>query len=305
MADDVLSKPRLDLYGEITKRIAAAIQAGPCEFKAPWHIPAGHAALPTNALTHADYRGINILNLWIEAQLRGYANNLWASYRQWKELGAQVRRGERGSLVVFYKRTETSPTEPEDPDRSRKLKVFAKASWVFNVSQVDNFQPVTPPSVTPIEGCNEVEAFVEALCPIIQHGFVRACYRRDTDTIEMPERGWFLPETGRPPQEAYYAVLLHELTHWSGAPHRLNRRFGQRFGDDAYAMEELVAELGAAFLCAAVGLSTEPRPDHAAYVASWLKVLGRDPKALFFAASRAQEAAEFMTYLATGIIPRE
>jgi antirestriction protein ArdC len=238
------------------------------------------------------------------ARGRGYASNLWASYRQWRELGAQVRRGERGSLVVFYKRTETAPTEPDDPDRSRRLRVFAKASWVFNLAQVDGYQPPAVPPLTPLEGCHEVEAFVEALCPMIQHGFARACYRRDTDTIEMPERHWFLEEADRPPLEGYYAVLLHELTHWSGAHHRLNRQFGQRFGDEAYAMEELVAELGAAFLCAAVGLSTEPRPDHAAYVASWLKVLGRDPRALFFVAGKAQEAAEFMTYLATGVIPK-
>lgn len=294
---EVPSTAKLNVYEAITNKIVAMISVGAGTYHTPWHVP-GAMTLPTNAATLAQYRGINVLSLWIERQMREYASGFWASYRQWQQMGAQVRKGERGAMIVFYKRVETTPDE-EDHDRTGKLRFFARASYVFNAAQVDGYTLEEPESLSEFQRVEEIEAFVSAVGAAIKHGFPMACYRRDTDAIEMPRRDWFLGTDASSVTTNYYAVLLHELTHWSGAPLRLNRTFGRRFGDMAYAMEELVAELGAAFMCAAFGISSDPRPDHAAYVSSWLQVLNRDAKAIFTAASRAQEAFEHLAYLAT------
>ena len=291
---------RLNVYEAVTEKIVAAIEEGPGTYKTPWLSNNGIAlALPTNAATHAEYRGVNIVALWAEGLARGYATGQWASYKQWQSLGAQVRKNERGALIVFYKRAEITPSEPEDDNRGTDLRFYARASWVFNAAQVDGYVPPLPQPRHEIECVGEAQGFVEAVGATVSHGHALACYRRKADLIEMPHSECFIGSGTSSPTESYYATLLHELTHWSGAPHRLNREFGKRFGDDAYAMEELVAELGSAFMCAAFGIATEPRPDHAAYVASWLKVLSRDNRAIFAAASKAQEAFEHLAYLAT------
>lgn len=296
--EEVLSKP--SLYETITQKIVAMIEAGPGTYKAPWHAPCGSAQLPTNAATQAEYKGVNVLSLWIAAQSLGYPTALWASFRQWQQLGAHVRKGERGTLIVFYKRIEAKPFEAEDDDRMRRLRFVLKASHVFNRAQVDGYQDAEPPEpITEAQRISEIDAFVKAVNATVHHGYAVARYRHDVDVIEMPNAEWFIETPSGPAVHSYYAVLLHELTHWVGGPSRLNREFGSRFGDHAYAFEELVAELGAAFLCAAFGIGTEPRPDHATYVSSWLSVLKRDPKAIFAAASKAQEAFEHLAYLAT------
>lgn len=288
---------RASIYREVTDRIVQMIEEEPGMFKAPWHLPPGMAAPPTNAATQAEYRGINVLGLWLEATLRNYPSNIWASYRQWKSMGAQVRKGERGALVVFFKRIEAMPADGTDHERHGTLRFVARASYVFNSAQVEGYTPPPAPTAA-FNQIEEVEAFVQAIDATIDHGFPLARYRRAEDRIEMPDRGWFVDEGGRA-EQSYYAVLLHELVHWTGAEHRLNRVFGARFGDHAYAFEELVAELGAAFMCASFGVSTEPRPDHAAYVKEWLSVLKDDPRAIFTAAKEAQNAFEYLCYLAT------
>jgi antirestriction protein ArdC len=144
-----------------------------------------------------------------------------------------------------------------------------------------------------------LEAFVKATGVRIQEGVPEACYRRGLDFIQMPQSVWFIGSKTSTPTQAYYATLLHELTHWTGAPHRLDREFGKRFGDHAYAFEELVAELGAAFLCSAFRIANAPRPDHASYLAGWLSVLKDDPRAIFTASSKAQEAIEYLGSIAT------
>lgn len=297
----VSSNSTFNVYQSITQKIIASIEAGLADRtgRAPWHVPGGTNLSPVNATTHAPYRGVNILALWIEAQARGYASAYWASYRQWQSLGAQVRKGERGSMIVFYKRSETRACEDEDHDWTGKLRFVARASSVFNVAQVDGFAEDQPKLPELFQRIEEVEAFVGAVGAVVKHGSSAACYRLAVDAIEMPNREWFLASDTSTAEENYYSVLLHELTHWSGAPHRLNRTFGRRFGDNAYAMEELVAELGAAFLCSALGISNEPREDHAVYIGSWLKVLRSDAKAIFTAASKAQEAFDELAYLAT------
>jgi antirestriction protein ArdC len=298
MASAVLSQSKLNVYEAITQKIVAMIEVGVDTYKTPWHTGGAAIMLPTNAATHAEYRGINVVALWAEAMYRSYATGLWASYKQWQSLGAQVRKGESGALIVFYKRAELAPADPED-EAATELRFFARASWVFNIAQVDGYQTPTPEARSAIERITEAEAFVSATRATVAHGYAMACYRRKLDLIEMPHAECFVGSSTSSPTESYYATLLHELTHWSGAEHRLNRQFGKRYGDEAYGVEELVAELGAAFMCAAFGIALEPRPDHAAYVASWLKVLNRDNRAIFTAASKAQEAFEHLAYLAT------
>jgi antirestriction protein ArdC len=286
-----VSSQRRDVYRAITQKIADAVEAGEGEYRMPWHSPERPAMLPTNATTYAPYRGVNVVSLWVDAFKKGYASGMWASYKQWQEAGAQVRKGERGSLIIFYKDLQTGEAN-EDGKTERRF--VAKASHVFNVAQVSGWQPELPLPASEHVVDQTVEAFVAATRARVDHGYSTARYRRDLDSIEMPHPAWFTAGNGSTASKAYYAILLHELTHWTGASHRLDRQFGERFGDNAYAFEELVAELGAAFLCAELGLANEPRPDHAAYVRHWLQVLDNDPRAIFTAASRAQMAAAYL-----------
>lgn len=292
MAEHVLST--FNVYETVTSKIIEAIERGAGTFQMPWHV-ARSTMFPINAATHAEYRGVNILSLWIEAEMRGYRSSFWASYKQWQDLGAQVRKGERGSLIVFYKLLKHD--EPGDHEEDTNIRFVARASWVFNAGQVDGYQPEEVEPLRLFARIEEVDAFVDAVNADVRHGFSLARYRHDADAIEMPSPASFTGTDTSSPEECYYATLLHELTHWSGASHRLNREFGKRFGDDAYAMEELVAELGAAFLCAQFGVASETRPDHAAYIGHWLAVLKQDRTAIFTAARKAQEAFEYLHIL--------
>jgi len=290
MQTSVPSNDRCDLYRTVTDKIVAAIEAGAGPFVMPWHVSAA-TGRPTNALTGHGYRGVNVVALWAEAVMSGYGTGWWASYRQWERLGAQVRRGQRGSVIVYYNHLNTAPTEELDDSRFR---LVARASRVFNLDQVDGWQAPGAAQVSTVEALAEVETFITATKAVVEHGGSRACYRRDHDRIELPARERFRGSPTSSASEAYYGTLLHELTHWSGAPHRLNRTFGTRFGDNDYAVEELIAELGAAFLCADLGIANEPRPDHAAYVSAWLEVLNEDRRAIFTAAARANDAAAYL-----------
>lgn len=291
MQTSVPSNDRFDLYRTVTDKIVAAIEAGAGAFVMPWHVSAT-TGRPINALTGHGYRGMNVVALWAEAVMSGYRTGWWASYRQWERLGAQVRRGEHGTVIVFYNRVNTAPTD--ELDESDRYRLVARASRVFNSDQVDRWQEPMATAAPMVEVLAEAEAFVAATKAVVVHGGSKACYRREYDRIELPARHRFYGSPTSSASEAYYGTLLHELTHWSGAPHRLNRTFGTRFGDNDYAVEELVAELGAAFLCADLGIANEPRRDHAAYVASWLKVLSDDRRAIFTAAARANDAAVYL-----------
>ncbi|MEJ6789514.1 zincin-like metallopeptidase domain-containing protein [Brevundimonas sp. BR2-1] len=291
MQPPVPSNDRFDLYRTVTDKIVAAIEAGAGKFVMPWHVSAA-TGRPTNAFTGHGYRGVNVVTLWAEAVVSGYGTGWWASYRQWERLGAQVRRGQRGTVIVFYRHLNTAPAE--ELDESDRFRLIARASRVFNLDQVAGWQPPDAAPMATVDVLADVDAFVAATGAVIVHGGSSACYRLAQDRIELPARDRFKGSPTSSSSEAYYGTLLHELTHWSGAPQRLNRTFGERFGDDAYAVEELVAELGAAFLCADLGIANEPRPDHAAYVASWLKILNDDRRAIFTAAARANDAAIYL-----------
>lgn len=288
---NVHSKSRFDVHRAITGKIVRAIEAGAREFVMPWHYVGLGIGRPTNAATGKRYQGINVVALWAEAMLSAYGSGHWATYRQWQEVGAQVRKGERGSVIVFYKELEPDLFQQETNEPEQRF--VARASHVFNADQVDGWRPPELEIVSAVAAVEQAEAFVAATKAEIRHGGNMACYRPKDDYIQMPERSQFKGSPTSTATEAYYATLLHELTHWTGAKHRLDRQFGQ-FGDQAYAAEELVAELDAAFLCADLRISNEPRLDHAAYLAQWVRLLGREPRALFATAREATRASDHL-----------
>ena len=285
-----------NLHAEVTDQLIRAIEADPGRPELPWRKTGGALHLPVNALTGKAYNGINIVNLWVSAAHRGYGTAIWGTYNQWAERGAQVRKGEKGSLVIFYKEFEVD-ADPDDADDTGKRRV-ARASAVFNASQVDGFElPEQQTSLGPVERLAAADLFVTATSARVEHGGDRAFYRPATDHIQMPDEGLFTGTATMSRTEGYYATLVHELIHWTGAKHRLDRDGGKRFGDKDYAFEELVAELGAAFLCAELGVTQELRVDHAQYLANWLMLLKGDDRAIFTAAALASTAAGYLRAL--------
>lgn len=286
---------RFDIHQHITDQIIAAIERGAGEFRLPWHRSAGNIMRPGNIASKKPYRGVNILTLWATADEKGYAAGLWGTYRQWAEAGAQVRKGEKAAYIVFYK--EITVASDDDSDEA-DTRLFAQATPVFAAEQVDGYAALVIETsaavITPIE---QAEAFVANTGATIHHGGNRAFYRPSTDSIQLPPREAFIGTATSTAAEAYYSTLLHELTHFTSHETRCNRQLGKRFGDDAYAIEELIAELGAAFLCAELGITSEPRADHAQYLDHWLGVMKADKKAIFTAASKASEATAFLTAL--------
>jgi antirestriction protein ArdC len=289
-----MTKDRFDIHQHITNQIITSIEQGAGDFQLPWHQGGGMVSRPTNIASKKAYRGVNIVALWAASQACGFSSGIWGTYRQWSEAGAQVRKGEKSSYVVFYKELEFARTE-DGADAESDTRLFARATPVFAAEQVEGFDAEPAGDRAEIEPIDAAEAFVRATGAAIAHGGTRAYYRPSTDSIQLPDRTAFVGTATSTAQESYYSTLLHELTHWTAPEQRCNRTFGKRFGDDAYAMEELVAELGAAFLCAQLGITLEPRLDHAQYLTSWLAVLKADKKAIFAAASAASKAVEFLS----------
>lgn len=293
------SQSQPDLYRRITDHIIQAIEAGADAWQMPWHSNGQNLLSPVNAASGKPYRGVNVLALWVAAQEQGYGSDRWATYKQWQELGAQVRKGERSSQIVFWKFNDSAPGEGSEEshqadEENARRPIIARGYAVFNATQVDGdpAPPAAPPPARPeMQRIEHAEQFFSATGADIRHGGHRAFYRPSTDHIQMPPFEVFRDVV------AYYGVLSHESIHWTGAPPRLDRDLKVRFGTEAYAAEELVAELGAAFLCAQLGLANEPRPDHASYVAQWLKVLKEDSRAIFTASSKAQQAADYLQSL--------
>lgn len=290
------SPAKLDLYQSVTDHIISTIEnlSGDDHLIMPWH-RSGLSELPVNIDTGNPYNGINILSLWVTAIDRGFASNIWGTYRQWKKAGAQVRKGEKSALVIFYKEHVFKDDNGQASDGEPQTQRFAKASWAFNAAQVDGYEIPAPKDLgDPIERIKAVDVYVSNTKAQIKHGGDMAYYHPATDIISMPDdRSFFDTKTGSK-RESYYAVLLHELTHWTKGKSRCNRDMAERFGDDVYAMEELVAELGAAFQCAELKITSQPRSDHAQYLSHWMSVLKADRKAIFTAAAKASEAVHFI-----------
>jgi len=285
---------RADVYQKITDQIVSELEKGVRPWFKPWNAEhaAGRITRPLRG-NGIPYQGINVLMLWSAAMAKGYAAPIWMTFRQALELGAYVRKGEEGSLVVYADkiiRTETDAATGEEAERAIP---FMKGYTVFNVEQIEglpeHYYARPGPRTETVQRIERAEAFFAATGAKVVHGGSRACYVISADHVHMPCIDFFRDS------ESYYATLAHEVTHWTRHPSRLDRAFGRkRFGDEGYAMEELVAELGSAFLSADLELTPEVREDHAAYIASWIKVLKDDKRAIFTAASHTQRAADFL-----------
>jgi antirestriction protein ArdC len=295
---------RADIYTRITNEIVAAIEAGThaSGWKLPWHHDGSAIARPMNLASQKRYRGINILALWVAAMKFGYGSALWGTYRQFAAAGAQVRKGERSTTVVFWKQFQRGDADngtgedcgsggqhADDRDAGQgRPRFMAKGYAVFNAAQVDGLglpaQPVLPETAR-IQAAEEF--FGNLGIPIRVEGD-QACYVPSLDVVRMPPFERFRSA------EAHAATTAHECAHATAAKHRLDRNMSGRFGSEAYAAEECVAELTASYVMADLGLSYGPRTESVAYLMSWLKVLKGDSRAIFTAASKAQAAADWM-----------
>jgi antirestriction protein ArdC len=271
-----------DLYQQVTDKIIATLESGVAPWVKPWNAAQAHNGLPYNAISGKAYRGINIAMLYAPQ----YATNAWMTFKQAKDIGANVRKGERGSMIVFFKpfAVKDKNAKPDaNGNQPERLIPLLKCFHVFNVAQIDNLPegyaaPVVIRDPLPADSLLEQAQIV--------HGGDRAFYQPAQDFIRLPQPDQFRSLAN------YQATALHELTHWTGHSARLAREYGKRFGDQAYAREELVAEMGAAFLCARCGIDGQLQ--HPEYLASWLKVLKEDKRAILTAASHAQKAADFI-----------
>lgn len=246
--------------------------------------------------TGQPYRGINVLLLWIEAQASGFVSPSWMTYKQAQALGAQVRKGEHGATVVYYgDSTKTVHDDASGEDREQAFR-FLKTYTVFNVAQIDGLPErfhIVPEPAPEVERIAAAEAFFASIPATVNHGGDKAYYMPSADRIQLPPFAAFHDAHG------YYATRGHETVHWTRHESRLDRSFGrEKWGDEGYAREELCAELGAAYLAADLGLCIDPRPDHASYIASWIKVLQNDTRAIVQAAAHAERAVAYLHQLA-------
>ena len=246
--------------------------------------------------TGQPYRGINVLLLWIAAQASGFVSPSWMTYKQAQALGAQVRKGEHGATVVYYgDSSKTVRDEGSGEDREQPF-CFLKTYTVFNVAQIEGLPErfhVVPAPAPEVERIEAAEAFFARIPATVNHGGDKAYYIPSADRIQLPPFAAFHDAHG------YYTTRGHETVHWTRHESRLDRSFGrEKWGDEGYAREELVAELGAAFLAADLGLCIEPRTDHASYIASWIKVLQNDTRAIVQAAAHAERAVAYLHQLA-------
>lgn len=279
---------RADLYREISDRIIAQIEAGAGTYRMPWHHDGSPLDRPKNALSGEPYRGINVFVLWAAARTNEFPTGLWATYKQWHAVGARVYRGERGTLAVFWKRMEEESASLIEGDESHRRLFVARRFWLFNVAQVEGY---IAPEIAPLPESRRIadaEQFIRHLGIETRIGGNRAYYVPSGDYIQMPPFALFRDAI------AFYAVYLHECAHATGAEQRLNRVLNTRFGSASYAMEEMIADWAACLACMMLEISSELRSDHAQYIASWLRVLHDDKRAVFTAASKAQEIVDWM-----------
>jgi antirestriction protein ArdC len=271
----------------VASRIIASIEAGIVngEWKKSW---AG-GAIAMNAVTGNQYRGGNLIALWVFGE--DFKSGYWATYRQWQSIGAQVRKGETGIRLIKW---SPVPCKDHGPDERCQScgKMVPNVFTVFNAAQVDGWDGNPENIRNEDERLADAEDFIKATGAAIEHSDEgRAYYRPSTDSITLPRFESFTDA------EAYYATAAHELIHWTGAESRLNRDMEGKWGDDSYAGEELVAELGSAMLCATLGISENPRPDHAQYLKFWVGRLRDDYRLLWNAASAASKAVQYVEAL--------
>ena len=274
------------IYQEVTDQIISEIEKGAMPWVKPWK---ADSTCEKNIASKKEYNGINRLILAMMTHFKGYQSPFYGSFKQWQDLGGTVRKGEKGTKIVFYKPVSVEKTNDQGESENFAYSCL-KTYYVFNADQVDGIE-IAKPEVSP-RVYNPAPALDDRILKTganIKHGGSSAFFSPMGDFIGMPNRDTFNDDS------SYYATVLHELTHWSGAKHRLDRDLSGKFGNSKYAFEELVAELGAAFLCQDYQIQGELR--HAGYIQNWLTCLKENNQAIFKAAALAQKAADYINQL--------
>ena len=279
----------------ITAAIVERLEAGTRPWVQPW--TGASVSRPLRACG-TPYQGINVLWLWMAAEAAGHSSPFWMTYRQSQLLGGQVRKGERGTVAIFYRAYQAEDADEGDEAAGGRTRRVLKSFTVFNACQIDGlpkrFFPEPRSLPPPTERDSALDDFFASVPVKIRHWGAEAFYSPVVDQVTMPEPGLFRD------LDHYRATLAHELSHWTGHDSRLARQMGGRFGTEAYALEELVAELSSATLGAEIGLPVDHLDHHASYIASWLKVLKSDSRAILTVAARAEEAASLLLRLGRG-----
>jgi antirestriction protein ArdC len=281
-----------DHYQEVTDRIIAALEAGTPPWRKPWDPDkAGGPAMPRNAATGHRYRGINVLTLGMSPLAFASGDPRWATYKQSQERGWQVRKGERGTTGLFFRRLEVRDDRKSDDDEDSVRRIpLLRAFTLFHASQIDGIPDYVPPTIeqAPWRAPEAAEVIIANSGAVVRFGGDRAFYSPATDHIQMPPHAAFATAA------KYCDVLLHECCHWTGHATRLNRDLRNSFGSSEYSREELRAELGNVMICAELGISDCDFSNNAAYIASWLERLRSDRKEIFRAAADAQRIADYL-----------
>ena len=283
---------KTDIHQAITDQILAAMEQARSSGRRLWD---SQPSLPLNLTTGKPYSGINVLMLWAAGLSRGYSSPYWLTFKQAQTLGGQVRKGEHGTVCVFYKPWESQDTNADTGETETVKGAVLKSFRVFNLDQIDGIEAPAREERPAFVVSEDAERILSASQARIEIGGTQAFYRPSDDVIHMPSRAAFINA------EAFYSTALHEMTHSTGAKHRLDRDFGGRFGSESYAFEELIAELGSAFLNADLGILNATLPDHADYLANWIKILKGDKKAILTAAAQASKSHAFIK----GLVDRE
>lgn len=283
-----------ELYQSITDQIIQSLEAGVAPWTKPWnsgqkdHLMLGSLPLPLRS-TGEYYRGINVIILWLTAQAKGYTSPNWMTFKQVQAKGGNVKKGEKGTVVVYANRIIKEEINVTTGDTETSSIPYMKGYVVFNADQCDNLAGTVADDVDDVVAeVTDVDAFFANTNAKISYGGDRAFYVPGTDRIRIPAIKTFKDK------ESFHATKAHEFIHWTGHESRLHRTLLGEHGSDDYAREELVAELGSAFLCSTLGIVAGVRPDHASYIGMWLKALRNDRKFIFSAATKAQAAVDHL-----------
>lgn len=299
--DAVIEKK--DIYQQVTDTIIAHLEKGVVPWSCPWKTKSTFSfGMPFNHASGKAYQGVNIVLLWCAALQHNYQQSEWATFKQWSFKKEKIRKGEKGTMIIYY------DTYEKEKDGEIEKVPFIKSSYVFNRCQLeshmqeedndDDWDLLVDEEVAnkknSIQEIEAIEKFVENTDAWIENEDYGACYIGATDKIYMPYPMLFKVDENYSATDAWYATLFHELIHWTGHPKRLNRERHRKFGDKVYANEELIAEMGSAFLCSDFDISTRQYADQASYIAHWLKVLKENKYAIVKAASEASKAVGYL-----------
>ena len=274
-----------DIHAEITDQILAAMEQARSTGRRLWD---SQPSLPMNLATGKPYSGVNVLILWAAGLSHGYTSPYWLTYKQAADMGGQVKKGQHGTRCVFYKPWENTETNKDTGETETTRGAILKTFTAFNLDQIDGIEAPATEERPAFEVLEDAERIMAASPAPIKIGGTQACYIPGRDEIHLPAREAFINP------EAFYSTAMHEMTHSTGAKHRLDRDFSGRFGTEAYAFEELIAEMGSAFLNADLGIIGSTLQDHADYLTNCISILKGDKKAILTAAAQASKAHGFI-----------